>query len=187
MAARQSRWLRCLWQPCHTVTAGVNVFVLTRVAPNPLKQGRKIRPAMFELDPKLRQDTIPIGGLVLSRLLLMNDATFPWLILVPAEPDIRELHELQQGQQMQLMAEITAISRLMADIFKPDKINVAALGNIVPQLHVHLIARFRSDAAWPGPVWGKVPAKPYEKAEAEQLLDAIRSRLAVRIVRDEAV
>ncbi|HOT83361.1 MAG TPA: HIT domain-containing protein, partial [Candidatus Defluviicoccus seviourii] len=109
---------------------------------------------MFELDPKLRQDTIPIGGLVLSRLLLMNDASFPWLILVPAEPDIRELHELAQGQQMQLMAEITAISRLMAEIFKPDKINVAALGNVVSQLHVHVIARFRSDAAWPGPVRG---------------------------------
>lgn len=142
---------------------------------------------MFELDPKLRQDTIPIGGLVLSRLLLMNDATFPWLILVPAEPDIRELHELAQGQQMQLMAEITAISRLMAEIFKPDKINVAALGNVVSQLHVHVIARFRSDAAWPGPVWGKLLAKPYEKAELERMLDAIRSRLAVRIVRDEAV
>lgn len=144
-------------------------------------------PAMFELDSKLRQDTIPIGGLVLSRLLLMNDATFPWLILVPAQPDIREIHELAQGQQMQLMAEITAISRLMADIFKPDKINVAALGNVVPQLHVHVIARFRTDPAWPDPVWGRAPAKPYEKSQAEHLLGAIRSRLAVRIVRDEAV
>ncbi|MFZ1414760.1 MAG: HIT family protein [Defluviicoccus sp.] len=142
---------------------------------------------MFELDPRLRQDTIPLGGLVLSRLLLMNDATFPWLILVPAEPDIREIHELAQAQQMQLMAEITAISGLMAEIFKPDKINVAALGNVVPQLHVHVIARFRSDAAWPDPVWGRVPAKPYEKGDAERLLDAIRSRLAVRIVRDGPV
>lgn len=141
---------------------------------------------MFELDARLRQDTIAVGGLVLSRLLLMNDATYPWLILVPCEPDIREIHELAQGQQMQLMAEITAISRLMVDIFHPDKINVAALGNVVPQLHVHVIARSCSDPAWPAPVWGRSPAKPYEKAEAERILHSIRSRLAVRIMREEA-
>ncbi len=110
---------------------------------------------MFTLHPQLERDTIFIADLPLSRALLMNNHLFPWVILVPREPQIQEIMQLAVSQQHQLMDEITAVSQAMQAIFSPDKLNIAALGNQVPQLHIHIIARFKNDTAWPNPVWGK--------------------------------
>jgi len=132
----------------------------------------------FALDPRLHADTLPVGRLTLCRLLLMNDATYPWLILVPERPAIRELFELTAADQGLLIGEITLVSRALVDLFRADKINVAALGNVVAQLHVHVIARFNGDPAWPAPVWGRLPASSYAGARADQLLGRLRARLA---------
>ena len=128
---------------------------------------------MFELHPRLNEDCITIGAFPLCRLLLMNDAKYPWLILVPQRGGIREVFELSEADQQQLLWESATLSRLIAEHFKADKINVAALGNMVPQLHIHHIVRYSSDAAWPAPVWGHAPAEPY----SEQALDVMVTTL----------
>lgn len=115
----------------------------------------------FTLHPRLDADTIPVKILGLSRLLLMNDSNWPWLILVPEQPDLRELHQLEAAQRVELVEEIAYVSETMERLFRPSKINVAALGNMVPQLHVHVVARFENDPAWPKPVWGAAPPIPY--------------------------
>jgi len=109
---------------------------------------------MFRLDARLQRDTVAIASLPLSELLLMNDSQYPWLILVPRRSDVRELVELDAGDQLQLLRESNAIARILLDKFAAAKINIAALGNIVPQLHLHHIARYPDDTAWPAPVWG---------------------------------
>lgn len=109
---------------------------------------------IFSLHSRLQQDTLKITDLTLSRLLLMNNRNFPWLILVPRKSKIRELTDLEPKDRLILMEEICLVSEKMQALFKPDKINVASLGNLVPQLHVHVVARYQDDAAWPGPVWG---------------------------------
>lgn len=124
----------------------------------------------FALHPRLAADTITVGVLPLCRVLLMNDTAYPWCILVPARENVREIHALEAADQQQLMQEIAGVSRAMETAFHADKMNVAALGNVVPQLHVHVIARFESDPAWPAPVWGHRPASPYPLAEREQKL-----------------
>lgn len=116
----------------------------------------------FELHKQLAADTEWVATLSLCRVLLMNDSNYPWLILVPERAGVREIHELGHADQQTLMQEITAVSRIMETAFDAHKMNVAALGNLVPQLHVHVIARYVEDPAWPGPVWGRVPAAPYE-------------------------
>lgn len=121
---------------------------------------------VFALDPRLRNDTLPLGHLPLSQLLLMNDQQYPWLILVPERAAVSELFELAEADRQQLMHEISAVAALLARLTRPTKINVATLGNIVRQLHVHIVARREGDAAWPGPVWGKLPPRPYPEAEA---------------------
>lgn len=128
---------------------------------------------MFELHPQLAKDTWLLSQLPLCSLLLSRDALYPWLILVPRQPDIREIFELDALSQQQLWQESNQISRLLQQAFQPDKLNIAALGNMVPQLHLHQIARFSSDAAWPAPVWGRVPAKAYSNAELQQRLQAL--------------
>ncbi|KPG94550.1 histidine triad (HIT) protein [Pseudomonas sp. RIT-PI-q] len=128
---------------------------------------------MFALDPRLQQDTLPIGDFPLCRLLLSNDSNYPWFILVPRREDISEIFQLGVADQQQLWQESTALAQLLKDLFDADKMNVAALGNVVSQLHMHVIVRKREDAAWPAPVWGKYPAKPYT---AEQVA-AIHERL----------
>ncbi len=132
----------------------------------------------FELHPQLAQDCFALGDFPLSRLLLMNDANYPWVILVPRRPAIREIHELDDRDRQQLWDESAALSRWLMEIFKGDKLNVAALGNVVPQLHVHHIVRYKTDGAWPSPVWGKQPARPYAEAE--------RIRRIAQIVRADA-
>jgi diadenosine tetraphosphate (Ap4A) HIT family hydrolase len=129
---------------------------------------------MFRLDARLERNTVPVTDLALCRALLMNDARYPWLILVPARPDLRELHDLAAADRNRLVDEICQASRALERLFQPDKINVGALGNLVPQLHVHVIARRIGDSAWPGPVWGQGAAVPY----AEEALAEARGRLA---------
>lgn len=127
---------------------------------------------MFELDPRLAADTVPVTDWPLCRVLLMNDSRFPWLVLVPRRPGVVELHQLEPGDAATLMGEVTTASRRLAALTGADKMNVAALGNVVPQLHVHVVARFATDPLWPRPVWGVLPGLPYE---APALSDRVRS------------
>lgn len=135
---------------------------------------------MFALDPRLQQDTLPIGDFPLCRLLLSNDSNYPWFILVPRRDDISEIFQLDGADQQQLWQETTALAETLKDSFDADKLNVAALGNVVSQLHMHVIVRKQDDAAWPAPVWGKLPAKPYN---ADQIA-AIRKRLRLVLTED---
>ncbi len=128
----------------------------------------------FQLHEKLAADTLEVERWPLSLVLLMNDATYPWLILVPRRPGLRDFHDLAGADLPVMTGEIVRASRLLQDSFQPHKINVAALGNQVPQLHVHVIARFTEDAAWPGPVWGVVPPAPYTPAALEERLKLLR-------------
>jgi diadenosine tetraphosphate (Ap4A) HIT family hydrolase len=125
----------------------------------------------FQLDSRLEADTIPIGDLSLSSVLLLNDARFPWFVLVPRIADVSELTDLSDEQAAQLMQETRIAIRVMMTLSKPDKVNVGALGNIVTQLHVHVIGRFRSDPAWPGPVWGYGTRTPYPDHAATALIE----------------
>ena len=133
---------------------------------------------MFALHPRLQADTQILGDLPLCRVLLAKDSQYPWLILVPRVADLREIHHLAPAQQQQLMQESCAVATLMEEALGPDKINVAALGNLVPQLHLHHVARFSSDAAWPGPIWGAHPTIPYQTQDLRQQADNWRARLA---------
>ena len=128
---------------------------------------------MFALDQRLQQDTLAIGDFPLCRLLLCNDANYPWFILVPRIDGISEVFQLDVADQQTLWQETTALAQLLNEGLAADKMNIGALGNVVSQLHVHVIVRKRDDAAWPAPVWGKHPAQPY----TEEQVAAIRSRL----------
>ena len=125
----------------------------------------------FQLDSRLAADTIPVGDLALSSVLLLNDARFPWFVLVPGIDGASEITDLSEEQAVQLMQEIRIATRVMMELSKPDKVNVGALGNIVAQLHVHVIGRFRSDPAWPGPVWGHGSRTPYPDHAASALIE----------------
>lgn len=130
--------------------------------------------ADWTLHPQLAADTVRFSDLPLSRVLVMNDANFPWLILVPRKADIIEVIDLDDGEQTQLMHEVARAARALREVTACHKLNIAALGNMVPQLHVHVIARFREDAAWPRPVWGIVPAKAYQRDALESFTSALR-------------
>jgi diadenosine tetraphosphate (Ap4A) HIT family hydrolase len=136
-------------------------------------------PAAWSLHPQLDEDTVCIGDLPLSQLLLGKDANYPWLILVPRRTDAVEIIDLDPDARSRLMSEIGQVSEALKDITGCDKLNVAALGNQVPQLHVHIIARRKDDAAWPRPIWGAVPAREYDAAELEAFIDAIRRRIGL--------
>lgn len=129
---------------------------------------------MFVLDSRLQQDTIALGDFPLSRLLLMNDAQYPWFILVPRRADVSEIFQLAADEQQALWREATRLAEVLKDTFKADKMNVANLGNVVSQLHMHVIVRRRDDAAWPGPVWGRHPARPYTPEELLAVRDKLR-------------
>lgn len=116
----------------------------------------------WALHPQLASDSHPIAAFALCELRLMDDSNYPWLVLVPRVPDASELIDLDTPQQALLMQEIGRVSRVLQTLFRPHKLNVAALGNVVPQLHVHVIARQLDDPAWPTPVWGRVQARAYE-------------------------
>ncbi len=132
---------------------------------------------MFELHPRLTQDTLVIGDFPLSRLLLMNDANYPWFILVPRRAEIREIFELEQRDQRQLLDESSHLSQILNKIFQADKLNIAALGNMVPQLHIHHIVRYQNDQAWPNPVWGLFPAQPYTERALQETCSGLIEHL----------
>jgi diadenosine tetraphosphate (Ap4A) HIT family hydrolase len=132
----------------------------------------------WSLHPQLAKDTVSVGDLLLARVLLMNDANYPWLLLVPRRPDVSEIFDLGEVEQGQLVSEITLLARVLKDVTSCDKLNIATIGNVVPQLHVHIVARRRDDAAWPRPVWGTVAARPYEPAERDRLIAAIQQEVA---------
>jgi diadenosine tetraphosphate (Ap4A) HIT family hydrolase len=136
-------------------------------------------PPSWSLHPQLEQDTEAVGDLPLSRLLVNNDANYPWLLLVPRRPGAREIIDLDEKDQSQLMIEIAHTSRALKEVTDCHKLNVAAIGNVVPQLHIHIVARERNDPAWPKPVWGTVPARAYDPAERERLIAALRRELRI--------
>ncbi|MCD9030956.1 HIT family protein [Luteimonas sp. Y-2-2-4F] len=129
-------------------------------------------PDAYALHPQLAADSHPLAALALCELRLMDDANYPWLVLVPRVAGARELIDLDREQRLRLTDEIDFSARLLRAAIRPDKLNVAALGNLVPQLHVHVIGRFVGDPAWPAPVWGRVAARPYGP---EALVERIRA------------
>jgi len=133
---------------------------------------------MFTLHHQLAKDCFLAGELSLCSLLLLNDSNYPWFILVPRVNNIREAFELSGDQQALLSDESNGLSKAMSEAFGCDKMNVAALGNQVPQLHVHHVARFKNDASWPNPVWGAVPAKPYGAIGAQKVIVQLRQKFA---------
>lgn len=123
----------------------------------------------FSLAPELQRDCIELADWPLCKVLLMNDSQYPWFILVPRVAGVKEIIDLSEELQITLLQESGKLSKLLQQVFNPDKLNVAALGNMVPQLHVHHIARFTTDAAWPTPIWGKLPAVPYSDEQITAL------------------
>jgi diadenosine tetraphosphate (Ap4A) HIT family hydrolase len=132
----------------------------------------------WSLHEQLARDTAAIGDLPLSRVLLMNDANYPWLVVVPRRAGAVEILDLGGAEQTQLMGEIALLARALKETTGCDKLNIAAIGNVVPQLHIHIVARNRNDAAWPRPVWGAVPPRAYEPAAQRRLVEALQRQLA---------
>ena len=153
------------------MSAGAREDFNTRVSP-PLSVHAG-RVTAFELDPRLAADTVPLGQSPGCLLLLMNERRYPWLILVPRRAGVREIYELTPGERAALLEQSCVVAETLAREFSAHKLNVAALGNVVPQLHLHHVARFRGDPAWPGPVWGHSPREPYGADE----LEAVRQRM----------
>jgi diadenosine tetraphosphate (Ap4A) HIT family hydrolase len=138
-------------------------------------------PQDFVLDPQLDKDCHTLGDLGLCRVLLADDLRFPWLILVPRRAGTTEIIDLAAADRSVLLDEIARASESLRSIYKPDKLNVAALGNMVAQLHVHVIARFRSDAAWPKPVWGQGSPQPYQPHQLGIVSDRIAESLGLDV------
>ncbi|MET0743243.1 MAG: HIT family protein [Microvirga sp.] len=128
-------------------------------------------PGGFALDPRLAANTRPVGDLALCSVLLLDDSRFPWFLLVPRRPGIVEVTDLSDEDALQAMREIRIATRVMATLSQPDKVNVGALGNMVPQMHIHVIGRFRSDPAWPGPAWSHGTRIPYPEHAAAALIE----------------
>ena len=141
---------------------------------------RNSQPARYELHPQLAADTHPVAAFELSELRLMDDANYPWLVLVPRLAEAHELIDLDQAQRHLLTDEVDRAARALRDAFQPHKLNVAALGNLVPQLHVHVIARFEHDPAWPSPVWGRVAARPYTPEMLVERIALLQDTLVTR-------
>ena len=133
---------------------------------------------MFTLHPRLADDTVLIAEWPLSTVLLAKDANYPWCILVPKRESLREIHHLNDTDRIQLLAESCRLSELMESIFQPTKMNVAALGNMVPQLHIHHVARFDSDASWPNPIWGAVNAIQYDDEQLSERIEMLQQACA---------
>ena len=132
---------------------------------------------MFTLNSQLKADTFFVADLKISQLLLMNDSNYVWLILVPRKPDLVELIDLEFDEQIEVLREINLLAKILKENFATHKLNIGALGNMVRQLHIHLIARRENDATFPKPVWGNAPAKPYAPEAAQDLIKKIKSFL----------
>ena len=131
----------------------------------------------FLLDPRLHDDTLPIGDLALSNLRLMDDARFPWVVMVPRRPRLSELIDLSGTDRAMLTAEIDDVSRALLKVTSCDKLNVGALGNMVRQLHVHVVARFESDESWPHPVWSRGERRRYQPWDSDEMISRLRAEL----------
>ncbi len=136
---------------------------------------------MFTLNERLKSDTIKLGRLELSQLLLMNDRSLPWCILVPEREGIKEIDELSTAERSVLIEEIACVSGVIRELYHPMKINVGALGNLVSQLHVHVLGRFADDRAWPDPIWGTGPVEAYGSDELEEVVSKIKAFLKRRL------
>ncbi|MBQ0719313.1 MAG: HIT domain-containing protein [Gammaproteobacteria bacterium] len=136
---------------------------------------------MFKLDQRLQKDTVVVGRFELCLLLLHRDGNYPWFILVPQREGAREIHHLSATEQQLLLAESALVAGALETVFVPDKLNIAMLGNIVAQLHIHHVARFETDISWPGPIWGAAPAGEYEASLLEQRLESMRKALLGKI------
>ena len=134
---------------------------------------------MAAIHPQLRNDCLILGQLELCHLLLMLDANYPWFILVPDRENITEIHQLDEADQQQLMRESVLLSRELEKAFSPDKLNIAALGNMVPQCHIHHIVRYRTDVAWPAPVWGRVAVKEYPDDALATVVETVKQALSL--------
>jgi diadenosine tetraphosphate (Ap4A) HIT family hydrolase len=131
----------------------------------------------WSLHSRLKEDTIDIGDLPLCRVLVIKDANYPWLLLVPRRLDANEIIDLDEVEQGQLMTEVSRVARALKEITRCDKLNIAALGNVVPQLHIHVIARRSGDAAWPRPVWGAAPPLAHDVEEVQNFISALRCKI----------
>lgn len=136
----------------------------------------------FQLHPRLQQDCFSVGQFTLSRILMMNDNQYPWFILVPQRKGIKEIYELSQSDRQLLMDESCLLAKTMVELYRPDKLNIAAIGNLVPQLHLHHVARYQTDIAWPGPIWGKFPVSTYAGQTAELQIARLRESLKQELV-----
>lgn len=135
--------------------------------------------AQFSLHPQLAKDCFELADFPLCKLLLCNDSAYPWFILVPKVSDITDIYQLDWQQQQQLLNESSLLSELLMQVFGGDKMNVAALGNVVEQLHVHHVVRFKTDCSWPKPIWGQQPLTPYSDADLVILKNKLLPQLAV--------
>ena len=133
---------------------------------------------MFQLHERLMTDTLLVGEFPLCLLLLSRDANYPWTILVPKRADIKEIYQLNSADRNQLLHESCVLAEAMQGLFSPDKLNIATIGNMVPQLHMHHVARTKTDAAWPGPVWGAVTAIDYSEETLASIQVSLQTRLA---------
>jgi diadenosine tetraphosphate (Ap4A) HIT family hydrolase len=135
----------------------------------------------FQLHPRLQQDCIYIGRFELCQLLMMNDSHYPWFILVPEIADVTELYQLTNTQRALFMEESCYLAEQLATLFNADKMNVANIGNLVPQLHIHHIVRYQTDIAWPAPVWGKFPAIPYTDTQSVARVSQVKMCLSAEL------
>ena len=132
---------------------------------------------MFELHASLKSDSVGVGDLPLSSVRLCNDSNYPWIILIPRREDIEEIYQLCPDDRSQLLLESSWISESLVEIFSPDKLNIATIGNIVPQLHMHHVCRYKKDACWPKPIWGQVNRLPYDEKNLIKTIKNIRLSL----------
>lgn len=133
----------------------------------------------FQLHPRLEQDCIAVGRFELCRLLMMNDSQYPWFILVPERADLREIYQLSKAERELLTEESSYLAENLAIFYNADKMNIAAIGNMVPQLHIHHIVRYQNDIAWPAPIWGKFDAVPYSERQIAENLARIKDQLGM--------
>ncbi|MGZ8160578.1 MAG: HIT domain-containing protein [Methylobacter sp.] len=134
---------------------------------------------IFQLHPRLEQDCIAVGRFRLCRLLMMNDSQYPWFILVPERADVREIYQLGKTERELLTEESSYLAENLAALYKADKMNIAAIGNMVPQLHIHHIVRYQTDKAWPAPVWGRFDAVPYTEQQIADNVARIKDQLGM--------
>ena len=133
----------------------------------------------FQLHPRLKQDCIAIGRFDLCQLLMMNDSQYPWFILVPEKADIKEIYQLSKPERRILTEESSYLAENLAAFYKADKMNIAAIGNLVPQLHIHHVVRYQADKAWPAPIWGKFAAVPYNQQQITDNIAQVKEQFKI--------